>query len=119
MIDGGIGVFCPAQCFTGVAFLSAGLLAGLLAQAAETLGRRAYARLDQSRAPPVKRLRGDHRIRSRMAALGLRLPSHANSCEGWQGRKPTRCEIRVGLSLDVFLPKSYRFYKIDIIPLKN
>jgi len=33
--------------------------------------------LDQSRAPPVKRLRGDHRIRSRMAAIGLRLPSHA------------------------------------------
>jgi hypothetical protein len=33
MVDGDVGVFSPAQRFAGVAFLSAGLLAGSAAQA--------------------------------------------------------------------------------------
>ncbi|HEX3989645.1 MAG TPA: hypothetical protein VHX39_00590 [Acetobacteraceae bacterium] len=35
MIDGGIGVFCPAQRLSGMALLSAGLLAGSFTQAAD------------------------------------------------------------------------------------
>ena len=49
---------------------------------AEKMGRRKDARLDQSRATPVKGFRGDNRILARMAAIGPRFPPHAKAREG-------------------------------------
>ena len=48
-----------------------------LHRVAEALGRREDVRLDQPGKTPRQRLRGDHRVRARMAAHRSRIPAHA------------------------------------------